>query len=211
MTRVTLTVAGLAALAVMMVVPAAADSTWGVVDMARVGADYKGMRDLNDQFQQFQIEQEKKLELRHKTRLLLDEERQEFLDLSQVAAPTEARVQRLQELENLSDERERRRFELRKQEERTEAEEAELKELDELYDKRMEEIAALQADVQQSRLAKYEELSKLVTESVSKAVKAVAEQRKLTIVVRKETVLFGGVDITDDVLAELNAEPIASS
>jgi outer membrane protein len=198
-----------AGFAAAIAVPAAADSAWGVVDMARVRDEYKSMRDLDEQFQRFQMEQEKELELQHKTRLLLDEERQEFLDLSQVAAPTEARSQRLAELEGLSDQRERRRFELRKQQERTESEEAELKELDQLYDRRTEQIAALQADVHRSRLAKYQELSKLVTESVNKAVKAVAEEKKLTIVVRKESVLFGGLEITDDVLAQLNAEPIA--
>jgi outer membrane protein len=192
-------------------VPAAADSSWGVVDMGRLQAEYEAMQNLQQQFDEFQMEQEKRLEERHKTRLLQDDERQEFLDLSQVAAPTEERSQRLEQLAGLSDQRERRRFDLRKQEERTEVEEAELKELDALYDKRMEELAALQADVLKSRQAKWEELTKLLTESVNDAVKTVAEEKKLTIVVRKDTVLFGGVDITSEVLATLNAPEPASA
>jgi Skp family chaperone for outer membrane proteins len=201
----------LAALAAAAIaVPAAADSSWGVVDMGRVGAEYKAMREMDAQFQRFQAEQEEALQFRHKTRLLRDEERQEFLDLLQVAAPTEARDQRLGELEGLSDKRERLRFELQKKEDRTEEEDAQLNDLDELYDRRMEELSALQADIQQTRMEKLRELSKLVTDSVNSAVKAVAEGSKLTIVVRKETVLFGGTDITDAVLARLNATPPAS-
>ncbi len=41
------------------------------------------------------------------------------------------------------------------------------------------------------------------------AVKAVAEAQKLSLVVRKDSVLFGGVDITEAVLEKLNAKPAA--
>ncbi len=195
--------------AVASALPAAGEvASWGVVDMVRVGAEYKAMRDLNEQFQRFQADQEEALQLRHKTRLLDDEERQEFLDLCQVAAPTEARDERLAELEKLSDTRERERFELRRKVDCTEQEEARLKQLDALYDRRMEELAALEADVRQSRIARWEELTKLLTESVNGAVKGIAEQKRLTLVVRKETVLFGGVDITEELLAKLNATPL---
>ena len=185
---------------------AASPGNWGVVDMDRLAAEYRGMQDLNQQFQEFQREQERQLQEVHKSRLLADEERQELLDLSQMAAPTESRDKRLAELEGLSDQRERRLFELRKKTERTAAEKAEYQQLNELYEKRMGEAAALQADLQQSRLAKYEELSRLVTDSVNGAVKAVAEEKKLAIVLRKEVVLHGGVDITEEVLGKLNAE-----
>jgi len=184
---------------------AAAAPSWGFVDMDRVAADYRGMQELNDQFQQFQMEQERQLREQHATRLLFDEERQEYLDLSHMGAPTEARGKRLAELRMLSDERERRLFELRKNEKRSEDEQAEYEPLNQLYERRMEDLTALQADFQQSRLAKYEELTKLVTESVDVAVKAVAEEQELGFVLRKEVVLFGGLDITEDVLARLNA------
>lgn len=199
---------GAALLSMAMVGPcwaAAAAPSWGFVDMDRVGAEYRGMQELNGQFQQFQMEQERQLREQHTTRLLFDEERQEYLDLSHMGAPTEARDERLAELRMLSDERERRLFELRKNEERSEDEQAEYELLNRLYERRMEDLTALQADLQQSRLAKYEELTKLVTESVDVAVKAVAEEQELGLVLRKEVVLFGGLDITEDVLARLNA------
>jgi len=181
-------------------------SSWGVVDMERVGAEYRGMHELNRQFQEFQRQQDELLETRYKTRALYDEERQEYLDLTDMGPPTDERDKRLAELGDVSDQRERRLLELRQKKERTPAEEEEYQQLGAVYDERMSELAALQADVQQARLAKRNELTKVVTDSVHGAVKAVAEEKGLPIVLRKEMVLHGGTDITDEVLARLNAE-----
>ena len=40
---------------------------------------------------------------------------------------------------------------------------------------------------------------------ITDRVKAVAEEKKLQLVLRKEMVLYGGLDITEDVIAKLNA------
>jgi len=48
---------------------------------------------------------------------------------------------------------------------------------------------------------------RIITESFETAVKAVAEEKKLALVIRKEMVLHGGLDITSDVIAKLNAAP----
>ncbi len=178
----------------------------GVVDMDRIAVEYRAMQDLNQQFQQFQRSQDEALEARYKTRVLDDDERQEYLDLADMGAPTAERDKRLSELADLSDTRERRLLELRQKEERSPFEEDEYDQLRVLYDMRMQELAAVQADLQQTRRAKQEELTKVVTDSVDGAVKAVAEEQQLSTVVRKEMVLYGGLDITEDVLAKLNAE-----
>jgi hypothetical protein len=102
-----------------------AAASWGVVDTARIEEEYRGMQELNQQFQDFQREQELQLETRHNTRVLDDEERQEFLDLSQMGAPTEERDKRVAELAGLSDQRERRLLELNQMKERTPGEEEE--------------------------------------------------------------------------------------
>jgi len=125
-------------------------------------------------------------------------------NLSATAAPTDANRKRLQELEALSGTREQRLLELRQKKERTADEENEAKQWGALYEKSMTELATLQAELQASRLAKYEELSKVVADNVTNAVKSVAEEQKLTLVVRKDAVLYGGVDITDTVLTKLN-------
>lgn len=175
------------------------------VDMDKLAAGYVGMQDLNQQFQQFRAERDADLERKHKARLLDDEEQREFLDLATVAAPTEQRDKRLKELEDLSNQRERRLFTLREKKDRSAEEEAEFQQLNSIYEKRMSELAQLQRERDEAVTAKYAELSKVITDSVDAAVKAVAEEQKLGMVFRKEVVLWGGVDITDDVLAKLNA------
>lgn len=181
-------------------------SGWGVVDMERISAEYRGMHELNRQFQDFQREQDELLEKRYKTRALRDDERQEYLDRSDMGPPTEEKAKRLAELADLSDTRERRLLALRQKEERAPAEEEEYQQLRAVYDERMSELAALQADIQQARLAKRDELTRVVTDSIHSAVKAVAEEKGLAVVLRKEIVLHGGTDITDELLVKLNAE-----
>lgn len=186
---------------------AAADGPkWGVIDMERVATEYQEMQRLNQEFQGFQRSQELLLQEKHTTRLLTDAEREEFVDLSSMGAPTEARTQRLKDLRGLSDEREQRLLELNKNEECTEEEAAEREELNTLYEARMAELAALQAEMKASRVTKYEELSKLVADSVDEAIKAAAEEQTLALVLRKDSVMYGGVDITEAVLEKLNAK-----
>lgn len=178
----------------------------GVVDLAQIRAEYEGLRQLNQQFQDFQAEQQQQLEQQHKARLLSDEERQEFLDRVEMSAPTPEAQQRLDELAQLSGQREARLKELRGKEERTEEEEAEYQRLNALYSKRMEELAAAQAAAEDSVVEKYDELNALYVESINAAVKAVAEEQGLALVLERESVLFGGADVTEAVLEKLSAE-----
>jgi len=180
--------------------------TWGVVDMDQVASRYGKMQELNQEFQDFQREQEQRLAQEHTTRLLDDVERQEFKDTAAMGAPTEERAQRLAELETLSNEREKKLIELRKKDDLTEEEQAELERFGALYERRMAELASLQTELQTSRLAKYEELSKLIEENVNQAIESVAEEQKLSVVLRKDAVLHGGADLTDDVVMKLNGE-----
>jgi Skp family chaperone for outer membrane proteins len=184
---------------------AAPAGEWGVVDTERVAADYEGMVELNVQFQQFQREQETELERQHKTRMLSDDERREYLDLIEMGAPTPERDARILELGGLSDDREQKLLDLRENESRTPEEEADYTGLNQLYQTRVKELADLQLRAQQAVRAKLEEFNKIVTDNVQQAVEAVAEEKQLSIVIRKDAVLHGGVDITDDVLARLNA------
>jgi outer membrane protein len=182
---------------------------FGLVDMDRVADEYRQMHELNQQFQDFQRDQERQLQEKHKIRLLTEAERQEYADLSATAAPTDANKKRVQELEALSGTREQRLLELRQNKERTAEEEAEAKQWGGLYEKSITDLASLQAELQASRLAKYEELSKVVADNVTKAVQSVAEQQKLTLVLRKDAVLYGGTDITEAVLTKLNGPAAA--
>jgi Skp family chaperone for outer membrane proteins len=209
MRRIAFVVAAAAVLAVSVPASAATPpaSQFGVVAASRIGKEYTKMQELDQQFQDFQREQEARLQQQHKTRLLFDDEQREFLDFAAMAAPTDERDTRLAQLEESSDNRERRLFELRQMKERTPEQEQEYQKLNTLYERRMRELSALQAELQKKVEEKRAELSKIIDDSMTAAIKAVAEEKGLALVFHKEVVLFGGLDITDEVIAKLNAAP----
>jgi Skp family chaperone for outer membrane proteins len=200
---------GAAALAAVTAAPAWSAATeapkLGVVDMERVAAEYREMQTLNAQFQDFQRDQENELRQSHETLMLSDAERQEYTDKTAMAAPTEATKARLTELVDLSSQREQRLMELRKNAEPNAEEKTEMEDLGKRYEARMAELAQLQADLQASRTAKYGELSQLITDNVNAAIKAVADSKQILMVFRKDSVLVGGIDVTDAVIENLNA------
>jgi len=181
-------------------------ATWGVVDMNQVESQYEKMQELNQEFQDFQIEQQRRLTQERKSCLLDDAERQEFKDTAAMGAPTEERTQRLAELEKLANDREEKLLDLREKEDLTEEEQAEMKRLNALYERRMRDLASLQNELQMSVLAKRDELSNLIETNVSQAIESVAEEQELSLVLRKDAVLHGGVDLTEAVVTKLNGE-----
>ncbi len=198
----------LACLSALSSAPLAAQSpSVGVVDMERVAAEYRAMQQLNRQFQDFQRQQETLLQRHQRAQMLADSERQEYFDLLDKSAPTQEAANRIASLERLSAERSRTLTTLRETTDRTPEQDQELERLAALHERRTDELLALHGAVEQTVLAKYEELSKIITDSVNAAVKQTAEAKGLTLVLRKEVVLFGGADITDDVLARLNESP----
>ena len=138
------------------------------------------------------------------TRLLTDEEQQEFTDLLEMGAPTEAREARLTELALLSSQREELLVELRQNENRTAEEEQEYTELEQTHNRRVAELTTLQLTLEQAVSDRHDELWQVITEGVEAAVQAVAEEQSLTLVLQKDAVLYGGVDVTDAVVARLS-------
>lgn len=184
---------------------AAPASEVGVVDIEQIYASHPRLQELNRRFADFRQQQEAQLERMFQTRLLTDEEQREFMDQLEMGAPTEAREARLTGLAEDSTQREQRLAELRQNESRTAEEEQEYTELEQTHNRRVAELTNLQLTLEQAVTDKHDELWALVTENVEAAIQAVAEEQSLTLVLQKEAVLYGGVDITDAVVALLSA------
>lgn len=69
-----------------------------------------------------------------------------------------------------------------------------------------EEKQAYYMQVQQRLTAKKQELLNPIMEKVDAAIKATAEARGLAVVVDKNNVVYGGRDITEDVLKKIGAK-----
>ncbi len=69
--------------------------------------------------------------------------------------------------------------------------------------------AQIQQETSADLEAKQAELMKDVIDKTNTAAKAVGEAKGLTIVLTKDAVLYGGVDITDQVLSRLKSEAAA--
>ena len=184
---------------------AAPASDIGVVDIEQIYASHPRLPELNQRFADFRQQQEAQLQRMFQTRLLTDEEQREFMDLLEMGAPTEAREARLTELAENSTQREQRLGELRQNESRTAEEEQEYTELEQTQNRRVAELTNLQLTLEQAVTDKHDELWALVTENVGAAIQTVAEEQSLTLVLQKEAVLYGGVDITEAVVAILSA------
>ena len=64
----------------------------------------------------------------------------------------------------------------------------------------------LYAEITKDIKNKQEEMQKGLTDKISKAVGSVADKKGLTLVVNKQAVLYGGVDITEEVTKALSSK-----
>ena len=68
----------------------------------------------------------------------------------------------------------------------------------------MTELSKLDEELTKAVKAKESDLLKKIDDQVEAAAKAVAGEKKLTAVFTKQAIIYGGVDVTDDLLAKLN-------
>lgn len=83
------------------------------------------------------------------------------------------------------------------------ATDADLKKMAEKFQKELEDRERQGADLEVKKRKELEDLSLKLRAKVDEAIKSVAQDKKLDVVVDKQAVLFGGTDITEDVIKKI--------
>jgi len=177
----------------------------GVVDHGKVLAQYKAYQDAEKEYDGFRRDRQDRLDEANATRLLSDAEKQELQNLKALAARTTAQNERMMQLLGpLTEERLKEWDTLRLLPQRDEKQEARVKELVTLLETRANEVKTLKETLDKEINAKADTLMKPITDKIDAALKAVAEKEHFIAILQKDSVLYGGKDVTEDVLAQLN-------
>ena len=188
----------------------------GVVDIARVGAEYTSLLEKNRELETLAQSLTVEIEARTLYPFVTEEEMQELLELLAKAEPTAEEQARAKLLVEESQKREAELLALEGKQEPTDEEtsrRSELRAIRNAGSEKVEELRELygaQLDGQRQRIE-----AEVVT-AVRAAIEEVAGEMALPLVFDKDAILLGGTDITDQVLAKLNAaapaaEPPAES
>lgn len=176
----------------------------GVVDLQKVYADAPRIKQYKEDLDSFKQTLTAKLDIRAQNMMLDENEIKELIDLKMKAKPLDAdttRIKALTDLERAKDE------ELKKlQETKTpnDQEKARLQELMSLQQKSKDTGNALIKDYDGQYQSKMGELQAKIDTEIQAAVSKVAEAKGLGMVLDKSGVLFGGIDVTDDVVGRLD-------
>jgi len=130
---------------------------------------------------------------------------QEVAPLLRKPQPTEAEKKRLEELRKVSQEKEKRYVELLAKTERTPQEEDDFNSLWETQEARKAARDELEKQFRAEFLGKQSEAVRTLMAKVRQAINAEASAQNFDYVFDADIVLFGGTDITDEVLNRLNA------
>ena len=83
------------------------------------------------------------------------------------------------------------------------AKEDELKKMQDKFQKELEDLRRKAQEASEKKQKDLEEMSTKLKTQVEDAIKDVAKDKKLEVVVDKQAVLFGGMDITEDVIKKI--------
>lgn len=207
-------IACLAALAAVLILscpagaqaPAAAgvQATIAMVDIQKAAADYKGMKAANDEINKLVNDLKTDIETRATHKLMTEAELTELVALKKKTPRTDAENKRMDELEKIGKTRDEELNTLSQKAEPTDAERARLRELKDISNKNTAALATLNDDYGQQVDKRRSELQEKVNADLLAAVAKVATQKGLATVIDKIAVLYGGLDITDDVVKALN-------
>ena len=188
--------------------PKAADAGLGYVDLAQVTEQIKKTPEWQKSVNSFEAQRTKartEIEGLTKTRYLSEQERQQLLNLRAKSNANENEKKQIEELEAKSNKVEQEYQSLAMVEKPNADQEKRIKELDEMrkkaqtslqeeYEKRAEELRKLEAGVLDEMQGR-----------ILKRVQEVAENKGIAMVVDRQAILYGGQDLTTDVLKKLGA------
>jgi Skp family chaperone for outer membrane proteins len=185
----------------------------GVVDMSRVMNEAKTVSALQTELKDMRDAQQKTLDNLYAGRLLNPDERTELETLQKTASPSATQTARITELTKLSDTREEELKRLSRLEKPTDADRARITELSNWLDKQNQRATQLREQYDNDTQQKVSDINQRAMDSVLGAVKAVAQDQGLALVVEKQAVLFSidSLDMTDEVLNRLNGTSAKAS
>jgi Skp family chaperone for outer membrane proteins len=179
----------------------------GKVDVEKINKEYKLATRYQDELQRYRAELEKQFDDFTKTSYLSSEELAELNALNEKKNPSDAEKARIQQLTDYTKTKQDRLRELEQKPE-NELSDAEKTEMGQLRQKETDAQNGAKAkdnDLMQKLLARQKEYADEIEKNVTSALEAISKEKNLTAVLSNDVILYGGVDITDEVLAKLNA------
>ena len=176
----------------------------GVVDWQKMLDEFQAYQDAQKGFQGFVDEREAKLSKEGLLRVVTPQEKKEYDDLGAVPAPSDQQKQRMKDIEKLSQDREKEMVSLQATTAPTPEQQKRLEELRGIAAPRDKELQDLRVSLRKEVTAKEDELMKPLQDRIDKALDELMKEQRLAVVLRKEVVLRGGLDITSKLLAKLN-------
>lgn len=175
-----------------------------VVDLDKVHTAAPRIRQYWDEINGLKSDLEKKLEIRSQSLLLGGNEIEELLTLVTKATTTEQEKNRIKDLRATQEARQNELQTIEQTKEPNAQQSARMKELQDARKKSSDAGEAITKDYDTLLKNKVNELDKKAEADLREAINKVATAKGFGVVLAKDAVLFGGTDITDDVISKLD-------
>jgi outer membrane protein len=176
----------------------------GLVDWEALLDQFEDYKRSARDYQVFVQEREERLRSLAAAVMLSDDEKKEYDQLASAAVLSAQQKERVKQLQDLSAQREKELQQLGSLQNSTEEQKKRADELRALSSKRQQEVQSLRERLQDEVVKKDQELMKPLEDRIKKALSALASEKNLIAVVKKDVVLYGGVDITKDLAERVN-------
>lgn len=175
----------------------------GVVDIERVGREAAPYKAASDEIRKLQDSLNENLKEAARYTYLAVNETNELIGILDAKEPNATQKARLAELKKTAEDREKRFGELAQTQNPTPEQKKELQDLVQMRNDRERVLAELKQRYEQELAKKFEEIDDRLGKAVRDAIQEIAKQKNLAVVLAKQAVFVGGVDITDDVIKKL--------
>jgi Skp family chaperone for outer membrane proteins len=186
--------------------PSDAAAKIGIVDVSRVEDEYTEVKDATTVVNALEASLTDILKMRQKYSLLSPQELDELEKLTGLEKPEDKDKQRITELSKKGDDLAAELETLRNKKDPTDADKARLTELTAASTKSSTDVEARRAEYATKVQGKQKELLDKLTDKMNAAIAELAQQKSFWVVVAKPVTLWGGTDITDELIAKLNKD-----
>lgn len=175
-----------------------------VVDLAKVYKDAPRVKQYMEELDGFRAQLGQKLEIRSQNMMLDENEIKELIDLKLKATATDKDKARISELMDIERKRDEELKQLQATKDLSEPQKARQTELQKLQANSKTTGESLEKDYNANLQSKIQELDEKAKVDMQEAINKVAGEKAYTLIFDKSAVMFGGTDISDQVIAKLD-------